>query len=85
MTCYGRIMKYVITIALALLVYFLADRLVRVENQRYAMLLNMCESKVPMDPLHWDFKCLDRVQTRTSWFWHLFYAVTDRNLPAVPL
>jgi hypothetical protein len=32
----------------------------------------------------WDFKYLNEVQTRTSWAWHLFYAVTGR-LPPVPI
>jgi hypothetical protein len=27
--------------------------------------------------------CLDDVQTRTSWLWHLYYAATER-VPPVP-
>ncbi len=59
----------------------LADRLVRTENQRYALLLDSC---VLPGPVHLpDFGCLDKVQTRTSWLWHLYYGLVD-GLPAVP-
>jgi hypothetical protein len=69
-------------ILLGLLVLFLADRLVREENQRYAVMHEMCRD--PLLPLLPDFDCLESVQTRTSWFWQLYYAVTD-HLPAVPI
>ncbi len=52
---------------------WLASSLVRVENQRYAMQLGMCRQEVG----DWDYKCLKRVDTRTSWIWHLVYALTD--------
>lgn len=75
-------MKAAAIIVLLLLVVFLADRVVRIENQRYALYNNLCKS----DPLNltvrWD--CLEKVQTRSSWFWHLYYAMTD-HVPPVQL
>jgi len=69
-------------VLLSVLALFLADRLVRVENQRYALIIGLCkmDDAAPRS----SFECLDRVQTRTSWFWHLYYGVTD-EVPAVPL
>lgn len=54
-------------------VVFLSARLVSVENQRYAAALGMC----PMEyvPTIQDPTCLSKVETRTSWLWHLYYAV----------
>ena len=72
-------MKTAIIAALVLLTGFLADRLVRVENQRYALAGNLCK----FDPAQ-QWKCLEDVQTRTSWFWHLYYAMSD-HVPSVPL
>jgi hypothetical protein len=74
----------VAVVVLALLVVFLADRTVRLENQRYALYLGLC--KRDPNPLNLEpfWKCLEDVQTRTSWFWHLYYAVTD-HIPAVSL
>jgi hypothetical protein len=61
-----------LVIVLALAVTFLSYRVVHIENQRYAMQLGMCSG--PSVP---DLKCLETVQTRTSWLWHLFYGVTS--------
>lgn len=75
-------MKKIIIIVLVIALGFIADRAVRAENQRYALLLGMC---VGNDPVRLpDFKCLEEVQTRTSWFWHLYYLVVD-PAPSVPL
>ena len=52
---------------------WLANSLVRVENQRYAMQVGMCRQEVA----DWSYKCLKQVETRTSRVWHLFYALTD--------
>ena len=77
-------MKSVIIIVLLVMCGYLADRLVRTENQRYALFLNMCEEqRFPELDLP-DFKCLDAVQTRTSWVWQLFYGLTE-PMPPVPL
>jgi hypothetical protein len=56
----------------ALLVWFGAT-IVRVENQRYALSLGMCQS----DPLKVLAKaeCLKSIETRTGWWWHLGYAL----------
>lgn len=58
-------------VVLALLMGLLAcgHALVRTENQRYALFLGMCsESMAPKGP------CLAKVETRTNWLWHLYYA-----------
>jgi hypothetical protein len=61
-----------------LLIVWLSAALVRVENQRYALQAGLCRDK------NWptssgfgshDFKCLESVETRTAWYWHLFYAL----------
>ncbi len=49
--------------ALALFAY----RLAVVENQRYAMQVGRCAPK--------DWRCLEHVQTRTSWLWHVYYGL----------
>lgn len=57
-----------------LLIVWLSAALVRVENQRYAMQVGMCWDealKLP-DPI-----CVERSETRTAWYWHLFYALKD--------
>lgn len=59
----------VIVTALAL---WLGAALVRVENERHALLLGMCRAS---DGLQVDPKCLASVETRTSWVWHLLYAL----------
>ena len=57
----------------ALLILWLSAALIRVENERYAMLVGMCRDPLGMT----DITCLSRVETRTGWWWHLFYALTD--------
>jgi hypothetical protein len=46
--------------------------LVRTENQRYAMFVGMCAG--PVVP---NGACLAKVETRTSWWWHLYYALQN--------
>lgn len=60
------------TIALAVLVIWLAISLVRVENERYALSVGMCrdQSTGMADP-----SCLATVESRTSWLWHLLYGM----------
>ena len=55
-----------------ILIAWLTTALVRVENQRYAMSIGMCQLK---DPLLWDIECLSKVETRTSWLWHVVFAL----------
>ena len=77
-------MKNIIILVLATLVAFLADRVVRLENQRYAMEIGMCaRASYPGGLQLPDPKCLETVQTRTSWLWHLRYAMD--HVSAVPL
>lgn len=64
-----------VLLALALAaIMLLGSALVRTENQRYALQGGMC-----IDPVLKiaDLVCLKSVQTRTHWWWHLFYALTD--------
>jgi hypothetical protein len=57
----------------ALVVFFLLSAaLVRTENQRYALFVGMCRDPVT---LLTDSKCLKNVETRTAWWWHLYYAL----------
>jgi hypothetical protein len=48
--------------------------LVHVENQRYALLVGMCTDR--RTGIH-DSECLRSVETRTGWWWHVFYAVKE--------
>ena len=68
--------KNVVIVALLGIVLMLGNSLVRVENQRYGLLWALCR-KEPLPTLD-DFDCLERVQSRTSWVAHLYYAVLDR-------
>lgn len=56
-----------ILVVLLVVVAVLADRVVREENQRYALLLGMCPPISAGAPT--DVECLDKVQTRTTWAW----------------
>lgn len=67
-------MKNVIIALLLAMVAFMSHRLVQLENQRYAMVTGLCEYD-PGNPRWLD--CLERTQTRTSWAWHLYYALTN--------
>lgn len=49
-----------------------AHALVRTENQRYAMFVGMCA-----DPIAPKAPCLAKVETRTGWWWHLYYALQN--------
>jgi hypothetical protein len=74
-------MKNAIIAVLILLIALFADRVVRIENQREALAV-MCKLDPANPVLHW--KCLETAQTRTTWFWHLYYALTN-HVPPVPL
>ena len=52
------------------------------ENQRYALYNDLCKRDPAYPSQRWH--CLEKIQTRTSWFWHLYYAITE-ELPPVPL
>lgn len=55
------------------LIVWLAVTLAAIENERYALQLGMCRDSIGMT----DMKCLGTVQTRTGWWWHLFYALSE--------
>lgn len=55
-----------------LLILWLGSALVRVENERYALMIGMCRTEIG----HADIACLQKVETRTNPIWHLFYALT---------
>jgi len=65
--------RVALAVSLVLVVLF-AAALVRVENERYALLVGMCRQTQTGLP---DVKCLSTVETRTAWWWHLFHALTD--------
>jgi hypothetical protein len=67
-------MRNVAIVVLAVALIFVCYRLAHVENQRYALALNMCPSKALAEIP--DLKCLDEVQTRTSALWNLYYGLT---------
>jgi len=54
-------------------VVWLGSALVRVENERYALEVGLCQSN-SIEPQVM-FKCLKNVETRTGWWWHIFYAL----------
>lgn len=66
----------VLCAVLAALGIWLATALVRVENQRYALETGLCQHK-PGDLNVEMYRCLKKVETRTGWWWHLYYALMD--------
>jgi hypothetical protein len=63
----------VLSAFLAVMLLWVSASLVRVENQRYALTTGMCAPRPP-HPVP-DMTCLERVETRTGWWWHLYYAM----------
>lgn len=64
----------IIVILIALILY-MGHTLIRVENEREALIVGMCRNK--LDPaLPPDSGCLSTVETRTHWLWHLYYPLT---------
>ena len=57
---------------LVFVVIILSISLSHTENQIYALLTKMCEPWKPEA-----VPCLTYVETRTSWVWHIFYAVLN--------
>lgn len=62
--------NFIIAILAALLIWF-GTALTHVENERYALLLDMCPSNAPL--LVPDCQ---GVETRTGWIWHLAYGLS---------
>lgn len=75
-------MKWVPWLILLMLVgviWKLSSAVIRLENRSYASLVGLCYepldyTKDPVAQLRRE-KCLDTVQTRTSDWWHLWYAL----------
>ena len=63
-------MKVVIACLLVVVVW-LSSVLVRVENERYALFIGLCK----VDPIKPTQPCNDPAETRTSFAWHLWYAL----------
>lgn len=63
--------KISLVIAVAIIVWQ-AAAIVRIENERYALVVGMCRDKAGLT----DTQCLAKVQSRTGWWWHLAYALT---------
>jgi uncharacterized transporter YbjL len=57
---------------LMLVIVVMAAALVRTENQRYALSIGMCAGSIASDTA-----CLAKVETRTGWWWHLYYALKN--------
>lgn len=63
-------LKNALLLVLAFLTITLTVVLAHVENQKYALELGMCKpNSVEATP------CLQEVQTRTAWYWHVLFAV----------
>ena len=62
-----------LSVVLAVLLLWVSASLVRVENQRYALMVGMCAPRPPH--LVPDMVCLERVEARSGWWWHLYYAM----------
>ena len=69
--------KNALLVLLLAAVGWLAVTVVRLENFHYASLVGMCGEFKADDPLQTvkRHNCLHANQTRTSFFWHLFYAL----------
>lgn len=63
--------KNIALFILSALLLWTTVSLIRVENQRYAMMVGMCRDKTG----GWNYKCLSQVETRTGWWWHLYYGL----------
>jgi hypothetical protein len=68
--------KNALIVGLLGIVIWFGVTIVRLEKYHYASQLGMC-SEYGSDPqgLVTRDKCLDEAETRTSWAWHLYYAM----------
>lgn len=66
--------KNIIILALSLLLVWFGVSLVRVENQRYALLLESCGNWTPEDSVK-RIECLENIETRTGPIYHLIYGL----------
>lgn len=79
-------MRNLLIVLLLIVALVLGRALVRVENARYALWLGMCPNMRQMtaaigaDNSGLDaLDCTKTIRTRTGWWWHLYYAVTDNG------
>lgn len=71
MTATDKAYRAALVVAVVIIIW-LAATLAHVENQRYALQMGMCrEAATGLT----DFACLQKVETRTGWWWHLFYGL----------
>ncbi len=66
-------MKTLAIVGLIAALIFVSARLIHVENQRYALVTGMCRSNLAPEVV--DVGCLQSVETRTSWLWHLYHGL----------
>ncbi len=79
-------MRNTLIVLLLIVTVVLGRALVRVENERYALWIGMCPNMREMNSAIADqstgpgaLNCTRTIQTRTSWWWHLYYAVVDHG------
>lgn len=73
----------IVILLMAAAIAFMADRLAREENQRFALMIGACPP--PADPLApLADPCLGAVQSRPSWLWQTWEGLTT-PLPPVRL
>ena len=65
-----------LVIALSCVVLWFGMTIAKLENENYALRLGMCPTEAGNPPSE-QFKCLRTVETRTSIWWHLYYALTE--------
>lgn len=66
--------KNLIIAVLSLALLWFGASLIRVENQRYALELEMCGTLSPENSVK-RFECLETIETRTGPFYHLLYGL----------
>lgn len=79
-------MKVLTIIVMTLAIAFMADRLAREENQRWALEAGFCPPPTSRNATADTAAraCLETVQTRPTWLWQAYEGLTT-PLPAVPL
>jgi len=66
----------IVIVVLLVAITWLTIALVRVENQRYMMSIGGCPNQLG-NGLPPNLDCVRNAQTRTHWWWHVYYALTD--------
>ena len=65
-----------VAMVLTVLLIWVTSALARVDNERYALATGLC--KPDPSSLTSLRACLSTVETRTAWYWHVYYALTER-------